>query len=113
MRTIGGGAALALALAVSSARAQAPAAEALFEQGQAALKAGDYDTACARFRASDQLDPGGGVRANIGLCEEKRGRVASAWEAFKGALKELPPGDPRVPKIEQRVKDLEARLPHL
>jgi hypothetical protein len=99
----------------STANAQAPAAaEALFEQGRQALAAGDYATACARFRASDAIEPGAGVRANIGTCEEKRGRLASAWVAFKEALNRVPPGDEeRRAKIAARVAALEVRLPHL
>ncbi len=103
-----------LALAAPSvARAQAPAAEALFEQGRQALAAGDLDTACARFRASDQVEPAAGTRANLADCEERRGRVASAWEAYQSALAKLPPGDTRIPIVQDRIKKLEARLPKL
>lgn len=97
----------------TAARAQAPAAEALFDQGKKALAAGDLDTACTRFRASDQLDPAAGTRANLGECEDRRGKVASAWEAFRGVLEKLPAGDPRLPVVQRRLKTLEARLPHL
>jgi hypothetical protein len=89
------------------------AAEALFAQGRDALAAGDLETACARFRASDALEAGAGVRANLGVCEEKRGHVASAWSAFRSALAKLPPGDVRREKIEKRIADLEPRLPKL
>ncbi len=97
----------------TTAHAQAPAAEALFEQGRAALAAGDLETACARFRASDQLDAGAGARANLGTCEERRGRVASAWEAFRSALAKMPPDDPRRLKIQASLDALEPRLPRL
>jgi hypothetical protein len=112
---IGCGAALPLAgiLLSAAARAQAPVAEALFEQGRAALAAGDLETACARFRASDQIDAGAGARANLGTCEERRGRLATAWEAFRSALPKLAPDDARRPKIQQQIAALEPRLPHL
>ena len=73
-------AACALGLAVPRvARAQNPAAaEALFEQARAAMAAGSYELACARFRDSDRLDPAIGTRFNLADCEEKRGRVATA-----------------------------------
>jgi hypothetical protein len=59
--------------------AQNPAAaEALFEQARAAMAAGSYDIACARFRDSDKLDPAVGTRFNLADCEERRGRVATA-----------------------------------
>ncbi len=96
-----------------TAHSPSPAADALFEQGRAALAKGDLETACARFRGSDQIDPQPGTRANIGNCEERRGRLASAWEAFRSALQRLPATDSRQAIIKQRVKTLEARLPHL
>ncbi len=95
------------------ARAQAPVAEALFEQGRAALAAGDLETACARFRASDQIDPGAGARANLGTCEERRGHLATAWEAFRSALPKLSADDVRRPKIQAQIAALEPRLPRL
>jgi hypothetical protein len=113
-RAIPLGLALVCLVVPGEARAQqGAAAAALFDQGRAALAAGDLDTACARFRASDQLDPSAGARANLGTCEEKRGHVASAWDALRTALAKLPPTDERRPKIEARIAALEARLPRL
>ena len=74
---------------------------------------GDLETACSRFQASDRADPAGGARASLGACEERRGRVASAWEAFRSALKKLPPNDPRAARIQERIDALALRLPHL
>ena len=85
----------------------------LYEQGRRALTAGDLETACARFRASDTLDAAAGTRANLGTCEERRGRVAAAWEAFKSALAILRPGDARAPIIQARIDALRPRLPRL
>jgi len=93
--------------------AQSAAAEVLFEQGREALAKGDLETACSRFQASDRADPAAGARASLGACEERRGRVASAWEAFKAALKKLPPNDPRAARIQERIDALALRLPHL
>ena len=89
------------------------AAEVLFEQGRAALAAGDLVTACSRFEASDRADPAWGARASLGACEERRGRIASAWEAFRSALRKLPPNDPRATRIQERIDALAPRLPHL
>ena len=94
--------------------AQNPAAaEALFEQARAAMAAGSYDIACARFRDSDKLDPAVGTRFNLADCEEKRGRVATAWSLFRGVLAELAQDDDRRPIAQQRVKALEPRMPYL
>jgi hypothetical protein len=92
------------------ARAQGSAAEALFEEGRKALAAGELDTACARFRASDQIDPAPGTKANLAECEEQRGKVATAWELNRTALSKLPEGDARVAILKQRIAKLEARL---
>lgn len=105
--------AAALLSASPMAWAQAPAAEALFEQGRAALVAGDLETACARFRASDQIDPAPGTKANLADCEERRGRVATAWELNRAALARLPQGDSRIAILKQRIAKLEPRLPKL
>ena len=96
-----------------TARAQGSAAEALFEEGRKALAAGDLDTACARFRASDRIEPEPGTTANLAECEEKRGKVATAWELNRTALGKLPAGDPRAAILKLRIQKLEARLPRL
>src|SRR4051812_33228673 len=88
---------LAAAFAPTTARAQGSAAEALFNEGRKALAAGDLETACARLRASDKLDPAPGTKANLAECEEKRGRVATAWELYRTVLEQIPRTDKRVP----------------
>jgi hypothetical protein len=94
--------------------AQNPAAaEALFEQARAAMAAGSYDIACARFRDSDKLDPAVGTRFNLADCEERRGRVATAWSLFRGVLSELAQDDDRRPIAEERARALEPRLAYL
>ncbi len=94
--------------------AQNPAAaEALFEQARAAMAEGSFDIACARFRDSDRLDPAVGTRFNLADCEERRGRVATAWSLFRGVLSELSPDDDRRPIAEERAKALEPRIPQL
>jgi hypothetical protein len=96
------------------AQAQNPAAaEALFDQARAAMAAGSYDIACARFHDSDKLDPAVGTRFNLADCEEKRGRVATSWSLFRGVLSELAADDDRKPIAQARVRALEPRLPYL
>jgi len=105
---------VALSLLAVPARAQNPAAaEALFEEARAAMAAGSYDVACARFRDSDKLDPAVGTRFNLADCEERRGRVATAWSTFRGVASELGPEDDRKPIAEERARALEPRLPYL
>jgi hypothetical protein len=60
----------------------AAAAQALFEEARALLAAGDYTAACAKFEASQALDPGAGTQYNLALCYDKAGRTASAWATY-------------------------------
>ena len=105
---------LGLGLSAREARAQNPAAaEALFEQARAAMAAGSYDIACARFRDSDKLDPAVGTRFHLADCEERRGHVATAWSMFRGVVSELADDDDRKPIAAKRAKALEPRMPYV
>lgn len=111
---LGSAAGLALSLLAPPVRAQNPAAaEALFEEARAAMAAGSFDIACARFRDSDKLDPAVGTRFNLADCEERRGRIATAWSAFRGVASELGPEDNRKPIAEDRARALAPRLPYV
>ncbi len=107
------GAALLLAPGPARAAGDAASAEALFEVGRAALERGDYETACAKLGESQRLDPAAGTLMNLAACEEKRGRLASAWESFRGALGLLRADDERRSIVTERLTSLEARLPRL
>jgi hypothetical protein len=101
-------------LSAGAARAQGrAAAEALFNQGREAMTAKDYEAACTRFRESDRIDPAAGTRFNLAFCEEARGKLATAWELFRGVAEQLPRNDERLPIARQRVQALEPRLPRL
>jgi hypothetical protein len=91
--------------------ARAVAAEALFESGHEAMSQGDYDTACARFEESNRLEPAVGAVLNLAACEEKRGRLATAWQLFKRVMSDLPPGDDRYPIAQRRASELRPRVP--
>jgi hypothetical protein len=91
----------------------AAAAEVLFEQARAEMAAGNYDAACRKLRESDKLDPAVGTKLNLADCEEKRGRLATAWELFKAAERDLKRSDDRYPIAKQRREALEAVVPRL
>lgn len=61
------------------------AAEALFDQARSLETSGDYAAACAKFEASQSLDPGVGTLLYLADCYEKSGRLASAWATFHEA----------------------------
>jgi hypothetical protein len=62
------------------------AAEALFNDGRKLVSSGDFAQACAKFEASQTLDPGVGTSLNLADCYEKAGRTASAWAQFRDTM---------------------------
>lgn len=89
------------------------AAEALFNDGRRAMERKDFAEACAKFEASNQLDPAVGTVFNLANCNEQRGRLASAWQLYREVNDKLPVGDERAAVAQKRAEELEARLPRL
>ncbi len=89
------------------------AAAALFQQGREAAKKQDFATACARFGESYRLDPAPGTLLNLGDCNQRLGKIASAWQRFREATEHLPQDDDRIAAARQRVAELEPKLPRL
>jgi hypothetical protein len=88
-------------------------AEALFRQGRQSMESKNYQDACQKFGESQKLDPAAGTLMNLATCEEKLGRLASAWQHWKEAIDALPPKDERIPFARSRVEELEKKLPRL
>jgi hypothetical protein len=74
---------------VAPARADSSAAqaEALFQAGLAALTAGDWTSACARFQASQELDPSPSTAVKLARCSSRRGDLVEAWYRYQQARK--------------------------
>jgi hypothetical protein len=89
------------------------AADALFRRGREAMEAQRYDEALPRFVESQRLEPAAGTLMNIATCEEKIGRLASAWQHWNEAIDALPATDDRLAFARSRVKALEQKLPRL
>jgi hypothetical protein len=88
-------------------------AEALFREGRAGMEAGDYAHACPKFAESLRLDFAIGTVLNLAACEEKVGRLASAWQHYRQVVEMLPPEDERHPLAAARADALDARVPRL
>jgi hypothetical protein len=77
-------------LLVSPVRAQTSAedraaADALYEESGALIKAGRFADACPKLETSQRLDPGIGTLLRLGYCYEQVGRTASSWSAYNDA----------------------------
>jgi serine/threonine-protein kinase len=102
------------------ARAQTPsgsnaaAAEALFDEARKLLDEGKALEACAKFEASQKLDPGLGTLLYLGECYERAGKTASAWSRFREAASlAAAKGDNRAEVASARAAALEPTLPKL
>lgn len=89
------------------------AAEALFKQARKDLKAKDYAAACPKLEESYRLDRAPGTLLNLADCEEKLGKIASAWQRFDELVQTLKRNDRRYEIAERRAKELDAILPRL
>jgi hypothetical protein len=77
--TIAFSATFALSASAEPTQEQKAAAQALFDEGRAAMGADQVSTACAKFSESYQLDPTAGTLINLGLCHEREGKTGSAY----------------------------------
>lgn len=102
------------ALAQVSAADKA-AAEALFQQGLDAMKAGKLGEACSKLEQSQSIEHAIGTSLYLAECYEKQGRTASAWGLFRDAASEAQAkgeggraeqGRTRAAKLEPRLSRL-------
>lgn len=88
-------------------------AEALYEQGKTLLAAGKYDEACPKFAASNEADPSVGALLHLADCQEKLGKIATAWATFREAsgMATRQKQDPRAKIADERAAALLPKLP--
>ena len=85
------GCVLALSLVASPSVSRADettdkaAAEGLYQLGHRLMGEGKFADACPKLEASQELDPGVGTLLLLGDCQEKVGKLASAWSSFQAA----------------------------
>ncbi len=105
-------------LGVHAQPAPAPApvsAEDLFRQGKQLMKEGRYVDACAKFEASERLEPSIGAQLNLGDCHAKLGQTATARLLFlKAAASSRASGDAeREAEANRQAAALEPSLSYL
>lgn len=89
-------------------------ANALFAEGRQLVAAGQMTQACDKFGESLHADPAAGTLMNLADCEERTGRLFGAWTHWRQLLRALPEtGDARRDHAQQRLDELESRLPRL
>jgi hypothetical protein len=97
----------------------AAAAEAMFQRGKAHMDAGRVAEACADFSVSESLDSSVGTLLNLGECNEKLGKTASAWASFnkasvkaerEGQIRRKEYSDGRAAQVEAKMTRLELRV---
>jgi hypothetical protein len=106
-----------IAAMASPARADDNVAKAdkLFDEGRA-LMASDLHAACEKFEESLKWNSQAiGTLMNVALCDEKLGRVASAYARFAEARDRAREGNMEVhlKAAEEQLAALEARVPHV
>lgn len=113
------GCSVCIALA-GQARAEGPsskqaAAETFFQEGVALVEEGALAKACAKFEASQRLDPALGTMLRLADCYDRTGKTASAWRMFQdaAALARERNDVERMHLAEVRSADAEARLSKL
>jgi hypothetical protein len=89
-------------------------AESLYKEGKALL-ATDLAGGCARLEESQRLDPQSGTALNLADCQEKLGRLATAFGTYQSAeeLARQRNNVARVALIKKKLAALEPRLPKL
>jgi hypothetical protein len=89
-------------------------AESLFKEGKALLSK-DPTKACEKLAESQRLDPASGTALNLADCQEKLGRLATAFGTYQIAeeLARERNNSARVALIKKKLKALEPKIPHL
>jgi hypothetical protein len=85
----GAGAVLALTLLTPGrASADAATADVYFKEGLQAMRATppDWAKACAAFQISEKADASSGTEINLGLCNEKQEKFATAYSYYNRAV---------------------------
>lgn len=93
----------------------AAAAQALFYDARQLMKENKFGLACPKLEESLRLDYGIGTEFNLADCNEKVGKVATAWSGFLNVASAAHTANQkeREKVARERAKALEPRLPKL
>jgi hypothetical protein len=86
--------------------------EQLFREGRAAMQEKDYDRACSKFAESQAKEPAPGTALNLGECEEHRGHLVAAYDAFSTAASTFTASE-KQKYASSRAEALERRISRL
>jgi tetratricopeptide (TPR) repeat protein len=95
--------------AVAPAAEQRTEAEARFDEGAAAYRAGHYANAVEHFLAADALSPSAALSFNVARAYEKLDETAKALRHYRDFLRRAP-NAPNARDVKSRVATLETRL---
>lgn len=106
---------LALATPTVARAGDTSTAEQLFQEGLAAMQREQFKAACDAFEGSNEADPSPGTEINLALCNEKQGKVATAWGWYRTAagLADQRGQKERATKARGEAARLEPTLPKL
>lgn len=99
--------------AESSAAPTASRASELFQQARDEMKSSNYVQACAKLTESAALVRAPGTLLNLGVCNEKLGKYATALEALHAAQAALPAEDSRQEFVRGEIARIEGEAPKL
>jgi hypothetical protein len=95
-------------------------AETLFKTALERMDKGDWTTACAKFAASQEMDPAVATLVKLSQCREHEGKLAEAWYLLQEALKlnhDKGEVEKRRSELEAftkvQIQAIEGRLPRL
>jgi hypothetical protein len=100
---------------IAVAQGNVSVAEGLFRDGRELMEKGDYAAACAKLAESQRLDPSAGTVLNLASCQNKQGKIASAWASYLVAAR-LARTQNRANLAEeakQRAAELEPKVSYL
>jgi hypothetical protein len=101
-----------LAFTTGASAAPPSEGEVLFREGRAAMQDRDYDRACTKFAESQKKEPAPGTALNLGECEERRGHLVAASEAFATAASTFTSAD-KQKYATSRAEAMDKRVPRL